>query len=55
VVDAWGYPTLFTTTAAIGIPLIVLCFVVRRDTVAAQARGEETAANGMPVAAASRS
>jgi PAT family beta-lactamase induction signal transducer AmpG len=32
VVDAWGYPTLFTATASIGIPLVILCFVVRRDT-----------------------
>ncbi|WP_246505072.1 AmpG family muropeptide MFS transporter [Microvirga antarctica] len=32
VVDAYGYPALFTATAAIGIPLVILCFVVRRDT-----------------------
>jgi PAT family beta-lactamase induction signal transducer AmpG len=32
VVDAYGYPLLFTGTAAIGIPLVILCFVVRRDT-----------------------
>ncbi|MCB8819516.1 AmpG family muropeptide MFS transporter [Microvirga rosea] len=32
VVDAYGYPLLFSATAAIGIPLIILCFVVRRDT-----------------------
>jgi PAT family beta-lactamase induction signal transducer AmpG len=32
VVDAYGYPLLFTATASIGIPLIILCFVVRRDT-----------------------
>jgi PAT family beta-lactamase induction signal transducer AmpG len=33
VVDAYGYPLLFTGTAAIGIPLVILCLVVRRDTV----------------------
>jgi MFS transporter, PAT family, beta-lactamase induction signal transducer AmpG len=32
VVDAWGYPALFTATASIGIPLVLLCLVVRRDT-----------------------
>ncbi len=32
VVDAFGYPLLFTATASIGIPLVILCFVVRRDT-----------------------
>ena len=35
VVDAYGYPLLFTGTAAIGIPLVILCLVVRRDTVKA--------------------
>ena len=29
VVDTYGYPALFTGTALIGIPLIVLCFVVQ--------------------------
>jgi PAT family beta-lactamase induction signal transducer AmpG len=32
VVDAYGYPLLFIATSAIGIPLVILCFVVRRDT-----------------------
>jgi MFS transporter, PAT family, beta-lactamase induction signal transducer AmpG len=32
VVDAYGYPLLFTATASIGIPLVILCLVVRRDT-----------------------
>lgn len=32
VVDAWGYPTLFIATSCIGIPLVILCLVVRRDT-----------------------
>ncbi|MBM6594695.1 AmpG family muropeptide MFS transporter [Microvirga pudoricolor] len=36
VVDAYGYPLLFTGTAMIGIPLVILCFVVRRDTVRAE-------------------
>ncbi|AWM89245.1 AmpG family muropeptide MFS transporter [Microvirga sp. 17 mud 1-3] len=31
VVDAYGYPILFSATAAIGIPLVILCLVVRRD------------------------
>ena len=55
VVDAWGYPALFTATALIGVPLVLLCLVVRRDTMAAEARGEdEPAAAGMPAAAGSR-
>jgi PAT family beta-lactamase induction signal transducer AmpG len=41
VVDAYGYPLLFTGTAAIGIPLVILCLVVRRDTMKAD---EEEAA-----------
>jgi MFS transporter, PAT family, beta-lactamase induction signal transducer AmpG len=36
VVDAFGYPVLFSATAAIGIPLVILCLVVRRDTIAAE-------------------
>jgi PAT family beta-lactamase induction signal transducer AmpG len=32
VVDVYGYPLLFTATASIGIPLVILCLVVRRDT-----------------------
>ena len=32
MVDAYGYPLLFTATASIGIPLVILCFIVRRDT-----------------------
>jgi PAT family beta-lactamase induction signal transducer AmpG len=35
VVDAWGYPVLFIATASIGIPLVILCFVVRQDTMKA--------------------
>ncbi len=42
VVDAWGYPTLFTATAAIGIPLVLLCLVVRRDTMTTQEADEAT-------------
>jgi PAT family beta-lactamase induction signal transducer AmpG len=51
VVDAWGYPVLFTATAMIGIPLVVLCFVVRRDTVRAEDRpvAEEIDAVSVPV------
>ncbi|MDP8918984.1 MAG: MFS transporter [Pseudomonadota bacterium] len=32
VVEAYGYPVLFTSTAAVAIPLVLLCLVVRRDT-----------------------
>jgi PAT family beta-lactamase induction signal transducer AmpG len=42
VVDAYGYPLLFTATASIGIPLVILCLVVRRDTKAAEAPEEST-------------
>lgn len=55
VVDAYGYPLLFTATASIGIPLVILCFVVRRDTMETveekeEERGPLTGAS--PVAAA---
>ena len=52
VVDAWGYPTLFTATAAIGIPLVLLCLVVRRDTMTTQEADE--AAEAEPAAVPSR-
>jgi PAT family beta-lactamase induction signal transducer AmpG len=42
VVDAYGYPLLFTATASIGIPLVILCFVVRRDTMKTVAERDET-------------
>jgi len=32
VVEAYGYPALFTGTAAIAIPLVILCLIIRRDT-----------------------
>jgi PAT family beta-lactamase induction signal transducer AmpG len=41
VVDAYGYPALFVSTAAIGIPLVILCFMVRGDTKAAEEPGIE--------------
>jgi PAT family beta-lactamase induction signal transducer AmpG len=31
VVDTYGYPALFLGTAAIGLPLVALCFVIRGD------------------------
>jgi MFS transporter, PAT family, beta-lactamase induction signal transducer AmpG len=43
VVDTYGYPVLFTATATIGIPLVILCFVVRRDTLAVDAKEDEPA------------
>jgi PAT family beta-lactamase induction signal transducer AmpG len=51
VVDTYGYPALFVATAAIGIPLVALCLVIRRDTRAGE-RGEEDAgeaASAVPV------
>jgi MFS transporter, PAT family, beta-lactamase induction signal transducer AmpG len=41
VVEAYGYPVLFTSTAAIAIPLVILCFVVRRDTMKTVAEKDE--------------
>lgn len=41
VVETWGYPALFMGTAAIGIPLVALCFVVKRDTEAGAGKGRE--------------
>ncbi|QRM32139.1 MFS transporter [Microvirga sp. VF16] len=55
VVDAFGYPLLFTGTAAIGIPLIFLCLIVRRDTMKTVEEKEEAAEmTGTPVGAGSR-
>ena len=57
VVDAYGYPTLFTATAAIGIPLVILCLVIRRDTLAMEAKEDEPepAPDGAPVPVPARS
>jgi MFS transporter, PAT family, beta-lactamase induction signal transducer AmpG len=54
VVDHWGYPVLFTATAAIGIPLVILCLVVRRDTIAAEEGGGDIHSGAAPAAAPSR-
>jgi PAT family beta-lactamase induction signal transducer AmpG len=55
VVDAYGYPLLFTATASIGIPLVILCFVVRRDTVETVEEKDETVEmTAAPVGAGSR-
>jgi PAT family beta-lactamase induction signal transducer AmpG len=55
VVDTYGYPVLFTATAMIGIPLVILCFIVRRDTVAVEAKEDEPALDqGVAVPAGSR-
>jgi PAT family beta-lactamase induction signal transducer AmpG len=43
VVDTWGYQTLFVATSVIGIPLVLLCLVIRRDTLAMERREEEAA------------
>src|SRR4051794_33667127 len=44
VVDRWGYPALFTATALIALPLVILCFIVRRDTMQAKETIEESGA-----------
>jgi len=55
VVQAYGYPVLFTGTASIAIPLAILCLVVRRDTVKTVDEKEEPAAmTAAPVEAGSR-
>jgi PAT family beta-lactamase induction signal transducer AmpG len=54
VVDTWGYPTLFTGTAAIGIPLVILCLIVRRDTIAAEERPTADAVEDAAVPAHAR-
>ncbi len=48
VVDAYGYPLLFTATASIGIPLVILCLVVRRDTMATARERREEAEEATP-------
>lgn len=49
MVDAFGYPTFFAITASIGIPIGILCLVIRRDTYASveAARADEDAAAGI--------
>jgi PAT family beta-lactamase induction signal transducer AmpG len=55
VVDAYGYPLLFTATASIGIPLVLLCLIVRRDTVkTAKGKEEEPESVAPAVGAGSR-
>jgi PAT family beta-lactamase induction signal transducer AmpG len=56
VVDAYGYPLLFTGTAALGIPLVILCVIVRRDTIETVRQKEEAEAReaSVPVAVGSR-
>jgi PAT family beta-lactamase induction signal transducer AmpG len=54
VVDHWGYPVLFTATAAIGIPLVILCLVVRRDTIAAEEGVGDIRSDAAPAAAPAR-
>jgi PAT family beta-lactamase induction signal transducer AmpG len=55
VVDAYGYPLLFTGTAAIGIPLVVLCFIIRQDTMKTVEEKEDAARmEAAPVGAGSR-
>jgi PAT family beta-lactamase induction signal transducer AmpG len=51
VVDTWGYPALFTGTAAIGIPLLILCIVVRRDTMEAENRPTAEEVDAVPAGA----
>ncbi|MBM6579125.1 MFS transporter [Microvirga sp. BT689] len=52
VVDAYGYPLLFTATASIGIPLVILCFVVRRDTMKTVAKRDAELDDTAPAVAA---
>ncbi|HST93568.1 MAG TPA: MFS transporter [Microvirga sp.] len=55
VVDAYGYPLLFTATSAIGIPLVILCLIVRRDTAQTERQeSEEAPADASAVGAGSR-
>ncbi|MBM1174603.1 AmpG family muropeptide MFS transporter [Microvirga arabica] len=55
VVEAYGYPVLFTGTATIAIPLVILCLVVRRDTMKTVEEKEEAAEmTAAPVGAGSR-
>jgi PAT family beta-lactamase induction signal transducer AmpG len=55
VVQAYGYPALFTGTASIAIPLVILCLVVRRDTMKTVEEKKEAAElSAAPVAAGSR-
>ena len=55
VVDTYGYPVLFTATAIIGIPLMILCFVVGADAMAAEATPHRRRAGSRPEFPPSRS
>jgi PAT family beta-lactamase induction signal transducer AmpG len=48
VVEAYGYPVLFTGTAAIAGPLVILCFVVRRDTMKTVAEKDKSLEQAVP-------
>jgi PAT family beta-lactamase induction signal transducer AmpG len=50
VVDAYGYSALFAGTAAIALPLVILCLVIRRDTV--ESEREQDSATGLNAAPA---
>ena len=52
VVEAYGYPVLFTGTATIAIPLVILCFVVRRDTMKTVAEKDEELVETAPTVVA---
>lgn len=52
VVDAYGYPLLFTASASIGIPLVILCLLVRRDTMQLEQEKREEAVEEAPAAGA---
>ncbi|NIX75778.1 AmpG family muropeptide MFS transporter [Microvirga sp. c23x22] len=51
VVDAYSYPLLFTGTAAIGIPLLILCLVIRRDTMVGELEKVQAAVAPAPALA----
>ncbi|WP_246205244.1 AmpG family muropeptide MFS transporter [Microvirga arsenatis] len=52
VVEAYGYPVLFTGTAAIAIPLVILCLVVRQDTMKTVTEKNEKIEDAAPVVGA---
>lgn len=48
MVDQFGYPAFFTLTAAIGLPVVVLCLLIREDTDKEDEAEEDTAKDAAP-------
>ena len=51
VVESFGYGAFFAMTAAVGIPVVILCLIIGRISDEAEAESEETVASAHAAAA----